>query len=139
MTTGTRRRPKVSATTVLVVDDHADTRLLYENVLRNAGYVVETAATGEEAITRAQKTSPTIVLMDLAMPTLDGWEAARALKAAPTTKAAWIVAITARSERHDIDRAYAAGCDSVALKPVEPKDLLHIVEAGIARVKSRSA
>lgn len=127
------------AATILVVDDHADTRLLYESVLRAAGYIVETAASGAEAIARAKEVTPTVVLMDLAMPTTDGWEASSTLKSDPATKAAWIVAITARSERHDIDRAYSAGCDTVALKPVEPSELLRLVEAGIARANSRSA
>ncbi len=133
----TRRVRKATPPRVLVVDDDADTREMYANALREAGYEVETAETGHEAIIAARQTQPEVVLMDLTMPVLDGWDAAQTLKSAPMTSAAWVIAVTARSERHDIDRAYAAGCDVVALKPIPPNEIVALVAAGRSRARAR--
>ncbi len=132
----TRRVRKADLPRVLVVDDDADTREMYANALVEAGYDVATAETGHEAIIAARRTHPEVVLMDLAMPVLDGWDAAQTLKSAPVTSTAWVIAVTARSERHDIDRAYAAGCDVVALKPITPGEIVTLVAAGRARARS---
>lgn len=123
--------------TVLVVDDHEDTRTLYATILADAGYTTETASTGHEAIVLARRHKPVVVLMDLAMPVMDGWNATQTLKSAPATRDAWLIVVTARSERHDIDRAYAAGCDAVLLKPVDPEALVQAVRAGVSRASRR--
>lgn len=76
---------------------------------------------------------PAAILMDLAMPRMDGWEATQTLKSAPATKDIWIIAVTGQLERHAIDRAQAAGVDAFATKPVEPDELVRLVAAGVAR------
>lgn len=139
MTTTTQRRPKASGTIVLVVEDHPDTLELYATTLRDDGYIVETAENGAEAIDRARKVAAQVILMDLAMPQLDGWGAIEAIRQDSGCKDAWIVAVTARSERHDHDRAYSAGCNAIVLKPAEPSDILAAVRGGLAQRRWREA
>lgn len=91
------------------------------------------ASTGHEAVAAARRHRPSVILMDLEMPGMDGWDATQTLKSAPATRCAWTIVVTARTERHDIDRAYAAGCDSLLLKPVAPELLLRAVRAGLSR------
>jgi CheY-like chemotaxis protein len=115
---------------VLIVDDDADTRELYAAYLRNEGFRVEVARHGLEAVERTFKVLPDVILMDLLMPTLDGWEAMRLLRSRPHTRRIPIIALTGDKEIRDLKLAKNAGCDVVLLKPCAPEE----VRAAIRRL-----
>jgi CheY-like chemotaxis protein len=104
---------------VLVVDDFEDNRLMYAEYLVHVGYSVETAV-GVDAISKARKFCPAVVIMDLSLPRMDGWEATRIMKSDPATKGAHIVAVTGHGEPKYIERAREAGADDFLLKPCLP-------------------
>jgi len=104
---------------VLVVDDFADGRELVAEYLAFRGFVVHVACDGAEAIVIARKVRPDIVLMDLSMPGIDGWQAARALKNDPATQAIIVIAVTAHALKPETDAAREAGCDGVICKPFD--------------------
>jgi CheY-like chemotaxis protein len=91
------------------------------------------ARDGQEALDRAYAHRPDVVLLDLMLPKTDGYEVARRLRADPSTRHSWIVAITARG---DAEHAYAAGCDQLLLKPMEVDDVLLCVEAALVRTRT---
>jgi CheY-like chemotaxis protein len=113
-----RRRP-----VVLIVDDLSDQRELYASYLVYLGYRVEEAGGGVEAIARAIEVQPDLIIMDLAMPGLDGFDATRVLKAVSLTKGIPVVALTAHGEHLPREWAAMAGCDLYLRKPVLPGDL----------------
>jgi CheY-like chemotaxis protein len=106
---------------VLVVDDDRDARAMYGLFLRHVGCRVRTARDGHVAITKANSWTPDVIVMDLAMPRLDGWTASKWLKASPSTAHIPIIALSAASESRE--EARAAGCDGFLAKPCLP-DLL---------------
>jgi two-component system, cell cycle response regulator DivK len=108
---------------VLVVDDFADGRELVAEYLVFRGFPVRVASDGAEAIDIARATQPRIILMDLSMTGVDGWHAARVLKADPLTAAITIIAVTAHAMKPEIDSAKAAGCDGVITKPFDLQTL----------------
>lgn len=118
---------------MLVVDDVEDNRELYATFLQYAGYRVDQASDGEEALSKIARALPDLVLMDLSMPNLDGWEATRLIKSNPRTKAVIVLVVTGFAMRRDLERARAAGADDVCTKPCLPKDLVGRVEALLAR------
>ena len=105
---------------VLIVDDDADNRRIVAKVLLVEGYQVIEACDGLEALARARAELPDLILMDLSLPHLDGWEATRQLKGDPATLAIPVVALTAFAMRGDEEQARAAGCDDYLSKPVRP-------------------
>jgi CheY-like chemotaxis protein len=105
--------------TVLVVDDFTDGRELVAEYLAFRGFVVHVACNGAEAIAIARKVRPAIVLMDLSMPGVDGWQAARTLKNDPATRAITVIAVTAHALKPETDAAREAGCDGVICKPFD--------------------
>jgi two-component system, cell cycle response regulator DivK len=109
---------------VLVVDDVEDNRELYATFFTYAGYRAEQASDGEEALSKIARERPDVVLMDLSMPNVDGWEATRLIKSNPRTKGIIVVVVTGFATRDDLDRARAAGADDVCTKPCLPKDLV---------------
>lgn len=113
------RRP-----TVLLVEDYDDAREMYRDYLEYSGFIVETAKDGAEALAKAQSVAPDIVLMDLSLPGIDGWEATRRLKADPATAHLTIVALSAHALAAEGDRAREAGCDGFIPKPCLPSDLV---------------
>ena len=115
---------------VLVVDDVVDGREMLAEYLAFRGFQVTEAASGCEALDVARSLRPDIILMDLAMPDVDGLETTRRLKADALTKHAMIVAVTARAFPHDQKAARDAGCDAVVVKPY---DLVLLADA-LARV-----
>ncbi len=119
MTTRDRRRPLV-----LVVEDYQDAREMYCEYLRFSGYDVVEAANGFEAIEQAIAETPDIILMDLALPKMDGWEATRRLKADTRTRGIPIVALTGHALAGHADSAHKAGCDSFVTKPCLPDALV---------------
>jgi CheY-like chemotaxis protein len=113
---------------VLVVDDYDDTRSMYAETLRVAGFEVAEAANGLDAVDMASLIAPDFVLMDLAMPGMDGWEATRRIKSNPRTKAIRVMAVTGHSEAEHRILAWRAGCDDFFAKPVLPQELVRRIQ-----------
>jgi CheY-like chemotaxis protein len=105
---------------VLLVEDNEDNRTIYSTVLRYLGYQVIEAVDGLQAIALARSERPDIVLMDISIPGIDGWEATRVLREDPATRAIPIVALTAHALADDRERAANAGFTSYLAKPIEP-------------------
>jgi two-component system cell cycle response regulator DivK len=122
---------------VLIVDDFVDTREMYLEYLQFAGFRAIDASDGREAIAKAVELFPSIILMDLAMPTMDGWEATRRLKADPRTRSIPVIAVTGHALRGDAERAREAGCDGVISKPCLPETLVDEVKRVLARQAGR--
>jgi two-component system cell cycle response regulator DivK len=118
---------KRTAARILVVEDDPDNRRIVVKVLAIDGYTTLEAADGESAVALARREHPDAILMDLAMPGVDGWEAARRLKADPATADIPIVALTAFALRGDEDRAREAGCDAYLSKPCRPQAIRDVV------------
>jgi CheY-like chemotaxis protein len=109
---------------VLLVDDYSDAREMYGEYLEYSGYDVIEAANGIEALQRAVDDKPDIILMDLSLPVMDGWEATRRLKADERTAGIPVVALTGHALAGISDGAREAGCDSFVTKPCLPEDLV---------------
>jgi two-component system, cell cycle response regulator DivK len=109
---------------LLLVEDFDDAREMYREYLTFSGFRVETASDGQEAIDKARALAPDLILMDLSLPGIDGWEATRLLKADPATRHLPIVALSAHAMAADGERALAAGCDGFIAKPCLPPDLV---------------
>ena len=117
---------------ILLVEDNELNRDMLSRRLARKGFDVVTAADGEEGLSRALSDSPDLILMDLNLPVLDGWEAARRLKADPRTKSIAVVALSAHAMSEHRDRALEAGCDDFDTKPVDLPRLLGKIEALLA-------
>jgi CheY-like chemotaxis protein len=113
---------------ILVVEDNEMNRDMLSRRLERRGYQVAIALDGQEGVARARSEPPDLILMDMSLPVLDGWEASRQLKAAPETRAIPIIALTAHVMTGDRDRALAAGCDDYDTKPIELPRLLEKIE-----------
>ena len=113
---------------ILVVEDFDDAREMYRDYLEFSGYRVETARDGREAIDKAQALHPDLILMDLSLPGVDGWEATRLLKSDPETRHLLIVALSAHALAAEGERARVAGCDGFIAKPCLPPDLVTEIE-----------
>lgn len=113
---------------VLVVEDDIDNRRIVTKVLSVEGYQVIEAADGVEALAQARAEHPVLILMDLALPNMDGWEATRRLKSDPETRAIPVVALTAVAMRGDEEQARAAGCDDYLSKPARPVAIRELVK-----------
>lgn len=114
---------------ILLVEDNEMNRDMLSRRLERRGYQVIVAVDGEEGVARARSEAPDLILMDMSLPVLDGWEATRQLKAAPETKSIPVVALTAHAMAGDRDRALEAGCDDFDIKPIDFPRLLSKVEA----------
>lgn len=112
---------------ILLVEDNEMSRDMLSRRLERRGFVVTTAANGLEAIAQVDIARPSVILMDLRLPELDGWECTRRLRAAPSTKNIHIIALTAHALREDRRRALAAGCDAYLTKPVDFSRLLQTI------------
>jgi two-component system, cell cycle response regulator DivK len=113
--------------TVLLVEDNEDNRIVYSTILAHSGYRVLEAANGEDGIRIAREALPDLILMDISIPRIDGWQATRILKAGAGTRTIPIVALTAHALPTDRQRARAVGCDGYLAKPVEPRRVLEEV------------
>ncbi|HYV65324.1 MAG TPA: response regulator [Myxococcales bacterium] len=109
---------------VLVVDDFQDNREMYAEYLLFSGFRVIQAANGKEALDQAFANRPDIIIMDLSLPVMDGWEATRRLKADTRTNAIPVVALTGHAMQGHSKGAMAAGCDSFVAKPCLPDQLV---------------
>jgi two-component system cell cycle response regulator DivK len=104
---------------ILVVEDSPDIRALVRMLLEPAGHEVLFAADGREGVEAARREKPDLVLMDLSLPVLSGWEATRQIKTDPETSGVTVLAVTAHAMQGDRDRALAAGCDGFLSKPID--------------------
>ena len=131
MTDGGERSTVVEAAAplVLIVDDFEDNRAMYAEYLRFSGYRVIEASNGREAVDRARESMPDIVVMDLSLPIMDGWEATRQLKGDPRTRAIPVLALTGHALEGQSQGAKAAACDEFLAKPCLPKALLEKVQS----------
>jgi two-component system cell cycle response regulator DivK len=112
---------------ILVVEDDADNRRIVVKVLTVDGYEVLEATDGRSALAIARKEHPDLIIMDLAMPGLDGWQAATQLKSDPKVADIPIIALTAFAMRGDEERAREAGCDGYLSKPCRPQTIREVV------------
>jgi two-component system cell cycle response regulator DivK len=121
---------------VLVVEDYQDAREMYVAYLQFSGYRVAEATNGLEAIERTLELMPDIILMDLALPKMDGWEATRRLKSDDRTKHIPIVALTGHALAGHAEGARQAGCDSFVTKPCLPDALVSEIQRMLAEPRS---
>ncbi len=120
-------------TKILYIEDNEDNLYMLSNRLKRRGYEVISAPDGERGIAMAQSERPALILMDLSLPVMDGWEATRRLKAESGTRAIPVIALSAHSMSGDREKALAAGCDEYDTKPVELPRLLEKIAALLAR------
>jgi two-component system, cell cycle response regulator DivK len=118
---------------ILLVEDNEMNRDMLSRRLERRGYRVAIALDGEQGVSMAGLEAPDLVLMDMSLPVLDGWEAARRLKAVPETRAIPIIALTSHAMVGDREKAIAAGCDDYDTKPVEFQRLLEKIETILAK------
>ncbi len=109
---------------ILYVEDNEDNIYMLTNRLTRKGYEVVIATDGELGVKMSRSESPGLIIMDLGLPVLDGWEAIRQIKSLPETAHIPIIALTAHAMNHDRDKAYEAGCDDFDTKPVNMSRLL---------------
>ena len=121
---------------ILLVEDNEMNRDMLSRRLVKRGYEVVIAIDGQEGVAKAQSESPDLILMDMSLPVVDGWEATRRIKSDPATRAIPVIALTAHAMTGDEEKARAAGCDDFDTKPVELPRLLSKLEA---LVKKRPA
>ena len=115
--------------TILLVEDNEMNRDMLSRRLERKGYRVEVAVDGLRGVEMAVSHAPDLVLMDMSLPVLDGWEATRRLKAAPATRHVPVIALTAHAMAGDREKALQAGCDDYDTKPIELPRLLGKIEA----------
>ena len=114
---------------VLLVDDNEMNRDMLSRRLKRKGFDVVMAVDGQQGVTLAAQENPDIILMDMSLPVINGWDATRQIKAAPQTRAIPVIALTAHAMAGDREQALAAGCDDYDTKPVELERLLLKMEA----------
>ena len=119
---------------VLFVDDDSAAREGFTSYLASCGYDVMPAATGQQALTLASTWTPEVIVLDLGLPDIDGWEVARHLKAAPRTTGTPIIALTASDLPHERVSAMRAGCDRHLTKPCVPADLVDAIQRCMGEV-----
>jgi two-component system cell cycle response regulator DivK len=122
---------------VLIVDDFQDNREMYAEFLTFSGFTVAEATTGHEALARAFELLPDLILMDLSLPGLDGWEATRRLKADERTRTIPVVALTGHALAEHSRDAHDAGCDAFITKPCLPDDLVAQIRKILAEARAR--
>jgi two-component system cell cycle response regulator DivK len=110
--------------TILVVEDHEDNRRIMRDLLMSSGYEVIEAVTGEEGVTAAETYRPDLILMDVQLPGMDGYEATRRIKANHDLQKVPIIVVTSYALSGDDVKAFEAGCDAYVMKPYSPRELL---------------
>lgn len=118
---------------ILLVEDNETNRDMLSRRLQKRGYEVAVAGDGEQGVAAAETERPALILMDMSLPKLDGWEASRRLKTAPGTKDIPILALTAHAMTGEREKALAAGCDDFDTKPVDLERLLGKMQALLER------
>jgi len=122
--------------TVLIVEENEDNRIVYSTILRHHGFRVSEALDGEEGIAKARRELPDIILMDISIPLIDGWEVTQTLKREAATSHIPVIALTAHAMPGDRERAMEVGCDGYLAKPCEPRAVLAEVNRLINQVRS---
>jgi two-component system, cell cycle response regulator DivK len=129
------KRNRFESPVVLVVDDSEDNRELCAAVLVRHGFQVVTAVDGEDAVEKSTVLRPSVILMDIGMPSMDGWEATRRIRATPGCEGVHIIVVTAFGDSESRRRSYAEGCDEHLVKPVPPSVLIDRVSAVFERLR----
>ena len=124
---------------VLIVEDHPGMRELLGRIVEPMGYVPVTASEGEEGVEKAIAEKPSLILLDMMMPIMDGWEVARRLRANPETKEIPILATTALSRPDDLNACLEAGCNAYIVKPFGVRDLQRKIRELLAGTKEPPA
>src|SRR4026207_2393760 len=119
---------------VLLVEDNEDNRIVYSTILKHFGYKVTEALNGEEGISKARSEHPDLILMDISIPIIDGWEATQVLKHDPQTRGIPIIALTAHALASDREKAMEVGCDGYLAKPCEPRAVVAEVQRFLGKV-----
>jgi two-component system, cell cycle response regulator DivK len=114
---------------ILLIEDNETNRDMLSRRLARKGYEVILASDGAEGVSMAHKQAPDLILMDMSLPVVDGWEATRQLKTATATRTIPIIALTAHAMAGDREKALSAGCDEYETKPVEFQRLLSKIDA----------
>jgi CheY-like chemotaxis protein len=114
---------------ILYVEDNDDNIYVFENRMKRAGFTVMIARDGAQGVAMASAEQPDLIVMDLSLPVLDGWEATRRIKAAPETRHIPVIALTSNAMAGDREKALAAGCDDYDTKPLELPRLLAKIRA----------
>jgi two-component system, cell cycle response regulator DivK len=120
---------------ILVVEDQPDNRRILRDLLGNAGYELIEAETGEEALTALEAQRPDLILMDIQLPVMDGYEATRRIRSNPDLKSIPIIAVTSYALAGDEAKALAVGCNAYVTKPFSPRALLAKVQEHLALVE----
>lgn len=121
---------------ILVVDDEPPIVRLMEFILARHGHQMLTAVNGEEALEMIHEHAPDLILLDIMMPRIDGYEVARTLRADPKFADLPIIMLSAKAQEEDIQRGMEVGVDEYITKPFSPPHLVHVVDTHMARVKS---
>jgi CheY-like chemotaxis protein len=124
--------------TVLIVEDNEDNRIVYSTILRHHGFRVSEALDGEEGIAKARRELPDVILMDISIPLIDGWEVTQTLKREEATSGIPVIALTAHAMPGDRERALKVGCDGYLAKPCEPRAVLAEVNRLLAERAANS-
>ena len=124
-----QRKDARGMTKVLYVEYNEDNVYVLKNRLTRKGYTVLIAPDGAQGVSMAAAEQPDVILMDLSLPVLDGWEATRRIKASEETRHIPVIALTAHAMTGDKERALAAGCDDFDTKPVEIERLIGKIQA----------
>ena len=112
---------------ILVVEDQEDNRQILRDLLGSAGYQMTEAWDGEAGVSAAKAQRPDLILMDIQLPLMDGYEATRRIKADPELKSIPVIAVTSYALSGDDDKAHAAGCDGYVTKPYSPRGMASLV------------
>jgi two-component system, cell cycle response regulator DivK len=118
---------------ILVVEDQEDLRGVLRDLLIGSGYIVLEAPDGQAAVATAKSDRPDLILMDIQMPVLDGYEATRQIKADPALKATPVIAVSSFAMKGDEEKARAAGCDHYVTKPYSPLQLLRTIQGYLGK------
>ena len=136
--TPTDTTPQTTLAKILLIEDNEMNRDMLSRRLERRGYEVIIAVDGHAGVAAATSECPDLILMDMSLPVMDGWEATRTLKATPVTSGIPIIALTAHAMSTDRDKALDAGCDDYDTKPIELPRLLGKVEALLGNTDRRS-
>ena len=109
---------------ILVVEDQEDNRIILRDLLTSVGFDVIEAVNGQDGVALAESEKPDLILMDIQLPVIDGYEATRQIKANPALESIPVIAVTSYALSGDESKATAAGCDGYVTKPFRPRDLL---------------
>jgi len=129
--------PSGSAPLVLIVDDYDDNREMYSAYLEFAGLRVAEAVNGNEALSKAEELMPDLIVMDLSLPGIDGWEATRTIKQDPKAKDILVLALTGHALEGASQGAKDAGCDEFLTKPCLPEDLCREIQRMLSAARAR--